>query len=568
MVDRFLLWLGAGVVCAGVTVGMVAGAGVASAQTESESDGGTKTSQDAKSSENKADSDQDKPGPEQPSTPKETDGEEPAAGEELDAAEEDAAEEQDQKTTKAATGKRAERADNIRNFVAALTPKSERSKKAAVEKVETPDTVEVQSISASIAPARAPPEPAATADVAAPTLRLAGFLPDVSNVTLATPLLERAEISATAAQPQIPGIVRVIATLVFNFYGAASRLVGGPPITSNPNVTVRSSTLVLECGCNEGDTIEVPADWYIPDGPPPDRLVYLQHGFLASGPWYSETAATLAEQTNSIVVAPSITSNFLAADACWLGAPPMHEAIAGLFADGNTALEDSAEAAGYFGGIPDEPGQVVLIGHSLGGGAVVGAAGFMAQPDNGSAERLAGVIMLDGVPFDEVAATESIELAEGIPIYNLASPKYFWNQFGVGTDALAAARPNEFIGVTLVGGSHVDAMRGGNPLIQFAQQLVSGFSRPENVAAAEILMVDWANGMFLGEPPATITGPLTIDTPAGPATAVPLPNSLEKPFILNPLQVFVPLGFQFFTFEPVCGAESSAAARCATSIAA
>ena len=36
MGDRFLLWLGAGAVCAGVTVGMLAGAGTASAQTESE----------------------------------------------------------------------------------------------------------------------------------------------------------------------------------------------------------------------------------------------------------------------------------------------------------------------------------------------------------------------------------------------------------------------------------------------------------------------------------------------------------------------------------------------------
>ena len=74
------------------------------------------------------------------------------------------------------------------------------------------------------------------------------------------------------------------------------------------------------------------------------------------------SAATLAEQTNSIVVAPSITSNFLAADACWLGAPPMHEAIADLFEDGNTALADSALAAGYTGPIPD---RVVLMEPTL-----------------------------------------------------------------------------------------------------------------------------------------------------------------------------------------------------------
>ena len=142
----------------------------------------------------------------------------------------------------------------------------------------------------------------------------------------------------------------------------------------------------------------------------------------------------------------------------------MHEAMARLFDDHNTALADSAKAAGYPGPIPD---RVVLIGHSLGGGAVIGIAGAMA--DNHTEDRLAGVIMLDGVPFDPTAV-ESIEKVDpAIPIYNLAAPRYFWNQFGVGTDALLEARPGQFIGVTLANGSHVDSMRGGNPLIQFAR---------------------------------------------------------------------------------------------------
>jgi hypothetical protein len=41
-------------------------------------------------------------------------------------------------------------------------------------------------------------------------------------------------------------------------------------------------------------------------------------------------------------------------------------------------------------------------------------------------------------------------------------------------------------------------MRGGNPLIQFSQELVAGYSRPENAAAAQMLMVGWANDMFAG----------------------------------------------------------------------
>ena len=82
--------------------------------------------------------------------------------------------------------------------------------------------------------------------------------------------------------------------------------------------------------------------------------------------------------------------------------------------------------------------------------------------------------MLDGVGLDGSMASSLEKVPDDIPIYQLAAPKYFWNQFGVGSDALLEARPDRFVGVTLVGGSHVDSMRGGNPLIQFSQQLVSG----------------------------------------------------------------------------------------------
>ena len=315
--------------------------------------------------------------------------------------------------------------------------------------------------------------------------------PQTAAVAFAAPA--NAEVTSTAAAPPLSGLLSAIGTIVFNLYGFATRLVGGPPILPpNSTVTVRSSTLRIDCA----DGYEVPADWYIPAGAeenPPQRLIYLQHGFLAGGPWYSYTAATLAEQTNSIVVAPSITSNFLSCDACWLGAPPMQEAVANLFEDDNTALADSALAAGYTGPIPD---RVVLVGHSLGGGLVAGTAGDMV--DNGTVDRLAGVVMLDGVGLDGSMATSLEKVPDEIPIYQLAAPEYFWNQFGVGSHALLEARPDQFVGVTLVGGSHVDSMQGGNPLIQFSQELVAGFSMPENVAAAKILMVGWVNDMFAG----------------------------------------------------------------------
>src|SRR5258705_13602908 len=61
-----------------------------------------------------------------------------------------------------------------------------------------------------------------------------------------------------------------------------------------------------------------------------------------------------------------------------------------------------------------------------------------------------------------------------------------------------------------------------------------------------MLMVGWANDMFAGTQDDGIyldpSQEFTLDTPAGEATLVALPNSLTKPFLLNPLQALVPLG--------------------------
>ncbi len=368
-------------------------------------------------------------------------------------------------------------------------------------------------------------------------------------------------------------LLDVIGTIVFGLYGFVTQLIGGPPmLPANSTVTVSSSRLRLDCGCAPGSGESVPADWYVPEvaegEDPPDRLIYLQHGFLAAAPWYSYTAATLAEQTNSIVVAPTVTSNFLKYDQCWLGGAPMHQAMAGLFADDNTALAESALAAGYAGPIPD---RVVLMGHSAGGAAVSGIAGYMTE--NGSADRLAGVVLLDGVAMNGQMASDLSKVDGSIPIYQLAAPKYVWNMFGSGTNALMQARPDaDFYGVTLAGGSHVDTMRGGNWLIQFTQQLVAGFSKPQNVAAASIVMVGWVNDMFDGNRDEGIyldSGETrTIDTPAGQATLVDLPNSLRRPYLLNFLEPFIALGGGLFNLQPGCLRDSTGtSASCTQSVA-
>jgi pimeloyl-ACP methyl ester carboxylesterase len=567
MADRFLVWLGAGVLTAGVGAAMVAGAGVATADSPPGSDiKGTAASESAKPAESKADSDDDgvktpKPKP-AVKKPKKEPAAEAADPDEPDPAEQ-AADEQTVDGTDPQAAEESSGSDTAKKTVVKPAKKT-----AAVLKPAAKPTVKHQAEAPKAEEPAASVEAVGTVDTDPAVVRTIAAAPETAAVAFAAPASTPAIASASASP--LSGLLSAVGTIVFNLYGLATRLLGGPVLPANSTVTVRSSSLVLECGCDEGSEITVPADWYIPKGAdqtPPDRLIYLQHGFLASGPWYSHTAAALAEQANSIVVAPSITSNFFAADACWLGAPTMHEAMAKLFDADNTALADSAAAAGYTGPIPD---RVVLVGHSLGGGAVAGISGAMA--DNGTLDRLAGVVMLDGVPFDPGAADSLKKVPVDIPIYQLASPEYFWNEFGVGTKALHEARPNQFIGVTLVGGAHVDSMRGGNPLIQFSQQLVSGFSKPQNVAAAQILMVGWVKDMFAGNKKTGIyLNPgeqRDIETPAGQATLVDLPNSLTKPFILNPLRPFVQLGNGLFNLEPACAADSMAVASCKASVAA
>ncbi|MGZ5396208.1 MAG: alpha/beta hydrolase family protein [Mycobacterium sp.] len=619
MVDRFLVWLGTGVVTAGVTAAMLAGAGVAIATDGASSDGGgATTSESSNSPESKNDSGAGQPSAKGPDANGEDDKADDAAGDESDAddpagdaeettdedaVDEDATDEDatddttgedltDGTTDEGATetneevGELADSVDGTGNGtgsrsndvqlgdsqtllnqtvgddlgIAAKTTGEDGEKNAAAIVGNELETAEEQAV-----------VPLATAFEEMTEQKED---PELMAVAFAAPAT--APVNALATAPPLNILLDIIGTVVFGLFSLITQTVGGPPmLPPGSTVTVLSSRLRIDCGCAPGEGEEVPVDWYIPENPEPGRLIYLQHGFLAASPWYSYTAAALAEQTNSIVVAPSITSNFLSYDQCWLGGAPMHQAMAGLFADGNTALAESASAAGYDNLTWN---RVVLMGHSLGGGAVSGIAGYMTE--NGSADRLAGVVLLDGVGLNGRMVDDLKKVDLDIPIYQLAAPKYMWNMFGSGTDALLQARPTaDFYGVTLVGGSHVDTMRGGNFLIQFAQQLVSGFSKPQNVAAAEILMVGWVNDMFDDKVVSPSADPddlylengqtLMIGTPAGQATLVDLPNSLRKPFILNFLEPFMALSGGLFTLQPGCLREPTAtAASCSDSVAA
>jgi hypothetical protein len=278
---------------------------------------------------------------------------------------------------------------------------------------------------------------------------------------------------------------------------------------------------------------------------------------------YSYTAATLAEQTHSIVVTPSLTSNWFDADAAWLGGTPMQKAVADLFVGDRTALTESASAAaGYDVTLPS---KFVLAGHSLGGSLVMGAAGYMV--DNGSIDDLAGVLLLDSVDLNNTVPT-ALQKLTGVndrPVLDISSERYVWNMDGRVGDELEAARPGRFNGVMLVGGRHIDALQGGNVPIQMSQYLIAGFSQPQNIEAVKILATGWVNDMFAGTHDGIYLAPqqnVQIDTDAGTATAVALPFTSAQSVQANPFDgllrvVLTFLNENVFVYEPLAGQPSA-----------
>ena len=491
--QRLSVWVSAGLLTAGMSAGVLSGAGVAVADTgsaPSSEAGATGASSGSESGPAK--------------TEKSTD---PKAAEPGPKAEE-------QSTNAATTAAQAD------------PPKKKKKKPATGAKSTVDRKIEAAaapSESTTTKPSTATPEPKSTAVAAAtPTVKTA-LRPAQEPVT--------AKAAPTAAVNPVKVIAKAVTNLVntvgsvaINALQALEKLFAGPPVLpANSTVTVRTSTILL------GNGQRVQANWYFPDGDePPEKMILLQHGFLALGPMYSYTAANLAERTHSVVVTPTLTSNFFAGDDHWLGGTGMAEEIANLFKGNRDALTQSAIDAGYATryGTAVLPEKFALAGHSLGGSLVSGAAGFLAT--NGAAENLVGVILLDAVPSEgtlETALTKLAAYADSpgghyIPVREIGAPKNAWNAPSTVNEALAAARPDQFNGVILSGGVHMDSMQGGNPVIQFFAFLLAGFPKAQNPPAVQNLSVDWLTAWFDGtdEGPAPAPGSIIgIDTPKGTA---------------------------------------------------
>ncbi len=121
----------------------------------------------------------------------------------------------------------------------------------------------------------------------------------------------------------------------------------------------------------------------------------------------------------------------------------------------------------------------------------------------------------------------------------MAAPPQAWNAFGATTSQLASLYPGQFVGVEIVGGSHVDSMVGGHPLIDLALQLMTQFSPPGNTAAVYTLADGWINDIY---------------TPgAGPATPVY--------GIYGPTGPYVPPGGQLITLGQAARDRAAGVAR-------
>lgn len=381
--ERLSVWVGAGLLSAGVSAAVLAGAGVAVA--DDATAGSTESTASTDSSGSSPDTKPEtNPDPEPETGPGAQTPELTAPGKPGD-------------ETVADTPKKKKRNLTARTTaVTALKPRSAPVTASAPDRAIT--------IAAPVAPVVAEPTVADIDPGIAATARIAAQ-PTVS-LTVAAPVAAPVQAASAAPVPSLmrwlQGVVnRVmngIGSLAINSLQALEALVTGPPsLPANSNVTVRSSSILLSNGQR------VKANWYYPDGETvPEKLILLQHGFLALGPMYSHTAARLAESTGSIVVTPTLPSNWFGGDDHWLGGDGMAAAIADLFDDDRAALTDSARAAGFatrYGLDPVTaalPQKFGLAGHSLGGQLVAAAAGYLV--DNGAAADLVGVITLDGCP--------------------------------------------------------------------------------------------------------------------------------------------------------------------------
>jgi hypothetical protein len=588
MVDRLLVCLGAGVVTAGVSMAMLAGAGFAVADDGSTAGAGQGSSSEASNAtEKKQDSDKDAPkqdpknedkkdtpaSDEQSSEPNDTrpgtedQGTRGAPAAELPSTDEDTPKKgSDHDAPAPATHATEDRLDKP-----TTTPEVKKDAAEDTEDIvadtkdsDVPEQTEAATTEAAMT----------QADTTAPVDAAVGAAKAKQTPVTTALAFAAAEPAAT---PAGPSLINVIGLFFWGLFDMVSKMVDLPP-TVPPGSTVTAGRSTLQIDCGDGYTAD--ADWYFPIEGEPDKFIYFQHGFPGRAGFYNLTLAELAERNNAIVVAPSITGNFFACDGCNLTTDPMHAAVAKLFEGDRAALLASAEAAGYQGALPE---KFVISGQPAGGILAAGAAGYfeeLAPADQRT--NLVGVLLFDTSASGGTLARALDKLPATLPVLHIAGAPAPLNTYGNANAALVEKRPGQFNGVQLVGGTHSDAFRTSSlfGIPQFVVALVTGASTPQNVEAVQVLSQGWITDMYAGRvyDPATRTGiygvpgdpgetVIDIPTDAGLAHGYVLPGPTPQLTLVDltvRTVLELPAAFDFAT----CAADPSASAAAATCAAA
>jgi hypothetical protein len=319
------------------------------------------------------------------------------------------------------------------------------------------------------------------------------------------PLFGKAAVGPAVTGTTGPGLAGRLITGLFNGTlgansGGWSQSTGTPgPVTG---VVEGFSYLEIPVGPHGYDA---PTRWYFPtqaNGTVDARgVIYLQNGFGATGGLYSDLAIALAEGTDSIVVVPTVSS-FPLPGGAWLLGTQMDQAVGSLFLGNETALNLSANQAGYHGTLPQ---SFIMAGHSAGGGlATIAAGDYVADLGGNTANNhLLGVVMFDGVASNSSAFAAAIANLKtmNIPDYTVAASPQLANINGTTTNQVVSLYPGQFVGVELVNGSHVDSLLGNKPLYDFIAQLFTKFSPAGDTAAVYTLSTGWIDDMYAGAGP-------------------------------------------------------------------
>lgn len=587
MAYRFLLWLSAGVVTAGVSMAMVAGAGFAVADdgatsgtesgASSDSSNSTGKKPDSDKHESKAepknDDKKDTPASNEQSadpTGNDTEGASEAGAKDRGTTAEEPAESPAGDTTSETMKKKDNRdaaepaesrtADRVDNPAAAPTSEIKKEDK----KAEADDTNVGVDAKVADVPAQAEESAVQAAEAAGPV--------DEAGAATAAFAFSTAEPAPTP--PAGPTLINVVGSFFWGLFDMFSKFVSGPPVVP-PGSTVTAGRSTLQIDCGDGYTAD--ADWYFPTEGEPDKFIYFQHGFPGNAAVYNLTLAELAERNNAIVVAPSITGDIFACDACNLTGDPMHAAVARLFEGDREALLASAQAAGYEGTLPE---QFVFVGHSHGGQLAAGASRYFKElaPADEKA-NLVGAVLLDSSAAGGALARALDKLPADFPILHISAAPALLNTFGSADAVFQQKRPGQFNGIQLVGGTHSDGYRSSAVFgfAQFVVALATGASSPENVEAVQVVTKGWITDMYANRvhDPATRTGVygvpgdpgetvIDIPTDAGLAHAYVLPAPRSQFTTLLSLVLGAFFELPTVLRLDVCAQDPSAAAATAT----